>query len=102
MWFSELNESVAAVFSRHWPGIPNLGDITTINWQDVEPVDILIGGFPARTFRPSASEVSLTLPVQVARGTPTPDLCRRSVSAHLRSRTVRWCRCRARSEADYR
>ena len=48
VWFSELNEPVAAVFSRHWPGIPNLGDITTINWHEVEPVDILIGGFPCQ------------------------------------------------------
>jgi len=46
VWFSELNQPVAAVFSRHWPGVLNLGDITTIDWHDVEPVDILIGGFP--------------------------------------------------------
>jgi len=48
MWFSELNAPVARVFSRHWPGVPNLGDITTINWHEVEPVDILIGGFPCQ------------------------------------------------------
>ena len=27
---------------------PNLGDITTIDWSRVEPVDILIGGFPCQ------------------------------------------------------
>ncbi len=48
VWFSELNEPVARVFSRHWPGAPNLGDITTIEWSQVEPVDILIGGFPCQ------------------------------------------------------
>ncbi|MFT8396014.1 DNA cytosine methyltransferase [Propionibacterium sp.] len=48
VWFSELNEPVARVFSRHWPGAPNLGDITTIDWSQVEPVDILIGGFPCQ------------------------------------------------------
>ena len=48
VWFSELNQPVAAVFSHHWPGVPNLGDIATINWHDVEPVDILIGGFPCQ------------------------------------------------------
>ena len=48
VWFSELNEPVARVFSRHWPGAPNLGDITTIDWSRVEPVDILIGGFPCQ------------------------------------------------------
>src|SRR5690625_2898031 len=48
VWFSELNEPVARVFARHWPDAPNLGDITTIDWSHVEPVDILIGGFPCQ------------------------------------------------------
>ncbi len=48
VWFSELNEPIARVFSQHWPGVPNLGDITTIDWHEVEPVDILIGGFPCQ------------------------------------------------------
>lgn len=48
VWFSELNEPVARVFSHHWPGAPNLGDITTIDWSRVAPVDILIGEFPCQ------------------------------------------------------
>ena len=48
VWFSELNEPVARVFAHHWPKAPNLGDITTIDWSRVEPVDILIGGFPCQ------------------------------------------------------
>lgn len=48
VWFSELNEPVARVFARHWPDAPNLGDITTIDWSQAEPVDILIGGFPCQ------------------------------------------------------
>ncbi|HQJ35806.1 MAG TPA: DNA cytosine methyltransferase [Rhodoglobus sp.] len=48
VWFSELNAPVARVFSHHWPAAPNLGDITTIDWSQVEPVDILIGGFPCQ------------------------------------------------------
>ena len=48
IWFSEINEPVARVFSHHWPEAPNLGDITSINWHDVPPVDILCGGFPCQ------------------------------------------------------
>lgn len=48
VWFSEINEPVARVFSHHWPDAPNLGDITTIDWENVEPVDILCGGFPCQ------------------------------------------------------
>jgi len=47
-WFSELNDPVAAVFSHHWPDAPNLGDITAVCWNDVEPVDVLCGGFPCQ------------------------------------------------------
>jgi len=48
VWFSENNEPVAGVFAHHWPDVPNLGDITTINWNDVPPVDVLCGGFPCQ------------------------------------------------------
>lgn len=48
IWFSEINEPVARVFSHHWPDAPNLGDITTIDWGRVEPVDVLCGGFPCQ------------------------------------------------------
>jgi DNA (cytosine-5)-methyltransferase 1 len=48
IWFCEINEPVARVFSHHWPRVPNLGDITKITWADVPPVDILIGGFPCQ------------------------------------------------------
>jgi DNA (cytosine-5)-methyltransferase 1 len=48
IWFSEINEPVARIFARHWPDAPNLGDITTIDWDSVEPVDVLCGGFPCQ------------------------------------------------------
>jgi len=48
IWFSELNEPVARVFSHHWPDAPNLGDISHIDWSAVPPVDILCGGFPCQ------------------------------------------------------
>lgn len=48
VWFSEINEPVAGVFSHHWPETPNLGDITTIDWSTVPPVDVLAGGFPCQ------------------------------------------------------
>jgi len=48
IWFSELNEHVARVFSHHWPDAPNLGDISTIDWATVPPIDVLCGGFPCQ------------------------------------------------------
>lgn len=48
VWFSELNPAPAHVFAHHWPGVPNLGDITQIDWRQAEPVDVLCGGFPCQ------------------------------------------------------
>ncbi len=48
IWFSENNEPVARVFAHHWPEAPNLGDITTIDWRALPPVDVLCGGFPCQ------------------------------------------------------
>lgn len=36
------------VLSHHWPDVPNLGDISAVDWATVEPVDILCGGFPCQ------------------------------------------------------
>lgn len=47
-WFSEINEPVTRVFASHWPDVPNLGDISTIDWDEVKPVDVLTGGFPCQ------------------------------------------------------
>lgn len=47
-WFSEVDDHAATVFSHHHPDVPNLGDITAIDWTDVEAVDVLVGGFPCQ------------------------------------------------------
>lgn len=47
IWFSEISP-VQHVFARHWPDAPNLGDITTVDWSTVPPIDILCGGFPCQ------------------------------------------------------
>lgn len=47
-WFSEIEPFCSEVLAHHWPGIPNHGDITKIDWSTVEPVDVLCGGFPCQ------------------------------------------------------
>lgn len=47
-WHSEVNPAAAKVLEYQCPGVPNLGDITQVNWSQVEPVDILCGGFPCQ------------------------------------------------------
>src|SRR5688572_14553770 len=47
-WFSEIHPYASQVLANHFPGIPNHGDITKIDFTQVEPVDILCGGFPCQ------------------------------------------------------
>ncbi|MDR0592729.1 MAG: DNA cytosine methyltransferase [Bifidobacteriaceae bacterium] len=49
VWFSENSEAVARVFAARWPGVPNLGDITKIDWASVPRVDVLAGGVPCQS-----------------------------------------------------
>nr|WP_280465645.1 DNA cytosine methyltransferase [Nocardia brasiliensis] len=47
-WHCEVDPAAAKVLAQHWPGVPNLGDVTTIDWSTIEPVDVLTGGFPCQ------------------------------------------------------
>jgi DNA (cytosine-5)-methyltransferase 1 len=42
----DRHQYAAAVLAHHYPSVPNHGDITAVDWDQVEPVDILAGGFP--------------------------------------------------------
>ena len=47
-WVSDFDTGPNKILAHRYPNVPNLGDITTIDWSQVEPVDILIGGFPCQ------------------------------------------------------
>jgi DNA (cytosine-5)-methyltransferase 1 len=47
-WHAELNPAACQVLAHRWPDVPNLGDITAVDWADVPPVSILCGGFPCQ------------------------------------------------------
>lgn len=47
-WFCEFDKAPSKILAHHWPDVPNLGDITAVDWATVEPVDVLTGGFPCQ------------------------------------------------------
>jgi DNA (cytosine-5)-methyltransferase 1 len=47
-WFCEQDEFCKRVLDKHWPGVPCYPDITQLRASDVEPVDVLCGGFPCQ------------------------------------------------------
>lgn len=51
VWRSDIKPAACKLIAHRWPDVPNLGDITQIDWQEVMPkeapgIDILTGGFP--------------------------------------------------------
>lgn len=49
-WHSEIDPYGCKILKRHWPEIPNLGNIKEIDWTKVEPVDVIAGGYPCQPF----------------------------------------------------
>ena len=49
-WYSEIEPAACTVLAAHHPGVPNLGDITKVDWTTVPPVDVITGGYPCQPF----------------------------------------------------
>jgi DNA (cytosine-5)-methyltransferase 1 len=49
-WHSEIEPYACRVLAKHWPDVPNLGDIRDIDWTGVAGVDLVAGGYPCQPF----------------------------------------------------
>lgn len=49
VWVSEIDKHASKVIEQRF-GVVNHGDLKTINWADVEPIDILTAGYPCQPF----------------------------------------------------
>ena len=47
-WTSDIEPGPCWLAEVRWHGVPNLGDITQVDWSEVEPVDIICGGSPCQ------------------------------------------------------
>jgi len=47
-WVADPDPGAAAILAHHWPDVPNLGDITAVDWTTVPPIDVLAAGFPCQ------------------------------------------------------
>ncbi|GAU66682.1 putative methyltransferase [Streptomyces sp. NBRC 110611] len=47
-WHCEMDLNASKILAHHWPDVPNLGDLTAVDFRDVEPVDVLTAGFPCQ------------------------------------------------------
>jgi len=50
LWYSEIEPAACQILAANYPGVPNLGDVTEVDWANVPPVDVLVGGYPCQPF----------------------------------------------------
>lgn len=61
--FSENDPFPSAVLKYRYPSIPNLGDITRIDWNEIARIhdtDLLVGGSPCQSFSIAGSRTGLS------------------------------------------
>lgn len=66
-WTSDIEPGPCKLADVRWPDTPNLGDITAIDWSDVEPVDIICGVVPQQA---ALAVGTLTPPPHNLKGIP--------------------------------
>ena len=46
--FSENNKFCQKILSKHWPDVPIIEDVRSINGKEIKEADVLVGGFPCQ------------------------------------------------------
>ena len=49
-WHCEFDKAPSAILNHHYPDVPNLHDVTQVDWEKVEPVDVITAGYPCQPF----------------------------------------------------
>lgn len=59
-WVSEIDKGACKIIDHRFPGVPNIGDVTKVDWSQVEPVDILTGGSPCQDLSHAGKRAGMT------------------------------------------
>ena len=59
-WHCEFDKAPSAILNHHYPDIPNLHDVTQVDWEKVEPVDIITGGSPCQDLSTAGKRAGMT------------------------------------------
>jgi len=47
---SDIDKNASTLLAHHHPDIPNLGDLTTVDWEQQDKIDVLTAGYPCQPF----------------------------------------------------
>ena len=50
IWQSEIDPFACRVLKKHWPEVPNYGDIKNIEWGNIPRPNVICGGYPCQPF----------------------------------------------------
>ena len=60
LWHCEYDAAPSRILDHHWPDVPNLGDITAVDWTSVPRVDVLTGGSPCQDLSHAGRRAGMT------------------------------------------
>lgn len=60
-WLAEFDDAPSRILAQRYPGVPNLGDVTTVDWADpAHRVDIVAGGSPCQDVSAAGRRAGMT------------------------------------------
>ena len=81
-WFAEIDPFCSELLKQRYPGVPNLGDISSI--RNPPNIDLLVGGTPCQSFSVNGLQRGMDDP----RGQLTFQFCR--IASELRPEWIVW------------
>jgi len=59
-WVADNDPGSRLLLEYHYPHTPNLGDVSEVDWSEVEPVDIIHGGTPCQDVSVAGARIGMT------------------------------------------
>jgi DNA (cytosine-5)-methyltransferase 1 len=59
-WFSEFDAAPSKILAFRYPDVPNYGDMTAIDWANIEHADIISGGTPCQDLSAAGKRKGMT------------------------------------------